>query len=625
MRVLDALVPSVVANLAVVLSFLDAYVIRDRVFSEFPDTSIMGDDRAAILARAQDLLNLPQLSLIQKEHISRLCHELRETAGLTRERREQIVQISAGAALLTGFVTNIIIIVATAVFTLLSVSEVYRVFAALIVVAALTAGIFQVWYALMRLPLSSVEEYHIALPGTRGDRGPSWGLLLRLELIVLNTLLFVELALSTLCRVNVSDVSRAKSVGRRHRTMTFRLSAACLLAGILACAQAGAQAPGQGASPSVGVVRAEKQPITETSEFVGRIAAVNRVDLVARVTAFIDRQTFDEGSEVKKGDLLYVLEQPPFQADLEAKKAAVQQAQAQLGNATLAFQRAEALLKTPAGQQSAVDTARATMLSDAAQVLSAQAQQKQAEINLGYTEIRAPIDGKIGRSLVTPGNVVSPGSGLLTRIVSQDPIYVLFPVPLRTALELRQRYAGRGGLKAVVVKLRLPDGRIYNQTGALDFFDNTVATSTDTLMLRGTIPNPVLTTAKVAGATVRELVADEFVTVLLEGAEPIELLAIPRAAILSDLRGDYVFTVDAQNKVEERRITLGQSSPTTASVLTGLNPGDLVVVDGVQKVHAGSVVAPTPVSPAPSAPPTALKGGTAAAAPTPEKSVAARQ
>ncbi len=294
---------------------------------------------------------------------------------------------------------------------------------------------------------------------------------------------------------------------------------------------------------------------------------MNRVALIARVTAFLEQEKFVEGSEVKKGDLLYVLEQPPFQADLAAKQAAVQQTQAQLANATLAYQRAESLLKTPAGQQSLVDSTRATMLSDAAQVLAAQAQEKQSEINLGYTEIHAPIDGKIGRTAVTVGNVVSPSSGVLTRIVSQDPMYVVFPVPLTTALQLRQRYADKGGLNAVVIRLRLPDGRVYDQTGKLDFFDNTVSLNTDTLLLRGSIPNPLLTKAKVNGATVRELVDNEFVTVLLEGAQPVELLAIPRAAVLSDIQGDYVFTVDAQDKVQERRITMGQSTATVATVL----------------------------------------------------------
>jgi membrane fusion protein, multidrug efflux system len=371
---------------------------------------------------------------------------------------------------------------------------------------------------------------------------------------------------------------------------------AVLLAMLLG-APVSAQAPGMGGPPSVGVVRAEKQPVTETNEFVGRIAAVNSVALIARVTGFLEQQDFVEGSEVKKGDLLYVLEQPPYQADLQAKKAAIQQAQAQLENATLAYQRAHSLLKTPAGQQSLVDSTKATMLSDAAQVLSTQAQEKQSAINLGYTEIRAPIAGKIGRTAVTVGNVVMANSGILATIVSQDPMYVVFPVPLRTALSLTHHYAAKGGFKAMAVRLRLPDGRIYDHPGAVDFIDNRVSASTDTLIWRGVIPNPNI--GNMNGEPVRELVANEFVTVLLQGAEPEHLLAVPRAAVLSDQQGDYVFTVGAGNKVQQTRITMGQSTPSVATVLTGLSPGESVIVDGVQKIRPGEVVSPGPAAPIP--------------------------
>ena len=193
--------------------------------------------------------------------------------------------------------------------------------------------------------------------------------------------------------------------------MRLRLPA-CLLAALLGLNVAHAQMPG-GAPPAVGVTRAEMQPITETSEFVGRIQATDRVNLVARVTAFLEQRLFTEGAEVNKGDLLYVLEQPPFQADLAAKQATVLQLQANLTNATIAYNRATSLLHTPAGQQSTVDDSRATMLADAALVQNAEAQLRLSQINLDYTQIRAPIGGKIGRTTVTVGNVVSPSSGTL--------------------------------------------------------------------------------------------------------------------------------------------------------------------------------------------------------------------
>jgi membrane fusion protein (multidrug efflux system) len=408
---------------------------------------------------------------------------------------------------------------------------------------------------------------------------------------------------------------RPQALGERADLMRLRLLACLLAAWIepifgLGLFPAQAQMPGAGAPPAVGVVRAQMQPITETSEFVGRIQAVDRVALVARVTAFMEQRLFTEGAEVNKGDLLYVLEQPPFQADLAAKQATVLQLQAQLTNATIAYNRAASLLRTPAGQQSTVDDARATMLADAALVQNAEAQVRTSQINLDYTQIRAPIGGKIGRTSLTVGNVVTPNSGVLATIVSQDPMYVVFPISLRTGLELRKRYVDKGGFNAVVIKLRLPDGRMYGQSGKLDFVDNTISASTDTIILRGTIPNPRLSESKVGDATNRELVDGEFVTVSLEGVQPVQLLTVPRAAVLSDQRGDYVYTVDAQNKVVQTRIQLGQATPTVASVLTGLTEGAMVIVDGVQKVHPGQVVSPGPASPPMAANPATLQGAT---------------
>ncbi len=157
--------------------------------------------------------------------------------------------------------------------------------------------------------------------------------------------------------------------------------------------------------------------------------------------------------------------------------------------------------------------------------------------------------------------MVSPTSGTLANLVSQDPMYVIFPIALRTGLELRDRYVPKGGFSAVQIRLRLPTGKIYGQVGHLDYVSPTVAQNTDTITLRGVIPNPLLPGMKAAGSGLRELTDGEFVTVLLEGVQPITVLAIPRAAVLSDQQGDYVYVVDAQNKAQIRRIHLGQSTP----------------------------------------------------------------
>jgi membrane fusion protein (multidrug efflux system) len=356
--------------------------------------------------------------------------------------------------------------------------------------------------------------------------------------------------------------------------------------------------PAPAAPPAVGVMDVVKRPITETNEYLGRIEATNRVAVVARVTAFLEKRLFDEGAEVKTGAELYQLERGPYEADLSSKQAQVVQLQATLENAKLTTDRARTLLGGPAGQQSSYDSAVANQRSLEAQVQAAQAQVQASQINLDYTNIRSPIDGKIGRTAVTDGNVVNPGSGTLTTIVSQDPMYITFPVSVREALELRERYAPKGGFKAVVIKLRLPDGRLYDQTGQLNFVNNTIAQTTDTILLRGSIANPPLHDSSFTplDGAFRELTDGEFVSVMLEGVQPVEVLAIPRSAVLSDQQGDYVFTVGADNKAEQHRIKLGQSTSTIAAVTSGLNLGDKVIVEGLQRVRPGQAVAPGPAN-----------------------------
>jgi membrane fusion protein, multidrug efflux system len=367
--------------------------------------------------------------------------------------------------------------------------------------------------------------------------------------------------------------------------------------------------PAQGRPPAVGVVRAERQQITQTDEFIGRIQAVGRVALVARVTAFLEKREFVEGAEVKQGDLLYLLEQPPFRAQVDADVASVAQLEAQHVYAEQQLARGRSLLSSPAGQQQQVDQDVANERSLAAQVGAAVAQLKQAQINLNYTEIRAPIDGKITTTAVTEGNVVSPTSGILATVVSQDPMYVIFPIAMRSALELRDRYAQKG-FGAVVIRIRLQTGKLYGEVGHLDYVSPIVDQTTDTITLRGVIPNPVLAGLKAGDPGSRELADGEFVTVLLEGVQPIRVLAIPRAAVLSDQQGDYVLIVDAQNKAQQRRIQLGQSTPSTAVVTSGLTEGELVISQGVQRVRPGEPVLASPASPPPSTSSEATPTGT---------------
>jgi membrane fusion protein, multidrug efflux system len=382
------------------------------------------------------------------------------------------------------------------------------------------------------------------------------------------------------------------------RSRPFGGLAISVAASLVFSSPALAQTPG-GGPPAVGVITAQKKPITQIQQFIGRIEAVNRVNIVARVTAQLEEAPFTEGAEVTKGDVLYRLERPPFEALVDSSKATIAQFQALLRNATLTTQRAQSLLTTPAGQQSAVDSALAQQQAYEAQLLGAQAQLKTSQINLDYTTIAAPIDGKIGRNVVTIGNIVGPTSGTLTSIVSQDPMYVTFPVPSRQFLDLSTHYTGQGGFNAVKIRIRLPDGALYGQEGKLDFVAPSIATSTDSINLRGTLPNPINPKTKPGDLNRRQLVDGEFVTVLLEGVEPILALGIPRAAVLSDQQGNYIYVVGNDDTVSQRRIQLGQSTPAVATVTAGLKEGEKVVVEGIQRIRPGVKVAPGPASPAP--------------------------
>jgi len=367
------------------------------------------------------------------------------------------------------------------------------------------------------------------------------------------------------------------------------------LVGIVLATSAMGQ-PAPSGPPPVGVATVQRQPMTDSYEFNGRIQAINSVNIVARVTAFLERQHFTEGADVKKGDLLYTLERPPYQAAVDVQKAAIAQAQAQLDNGKIELWRKQELVEKKAGTQQAVDTAEATQRTEAAQLQAAQAQLEIAQTNFDYTEIRSPIDGRIGRMSVTVGNVVNLQSGTLTTVVSQDPMYVIFPVPTRRAIELRERYADRGGFDAVKIQIRLPDGRLYDHAGTVDFINNAIAQDTDTLLIRAVIPNPILASQTAGGVNLRELVADEFVTVLLQSVSPKLVITVPRAAILADQQGSYVYVVDDQNIARQRRVTLGTLTPETAAIADGLKEGERVIVEGVQRARPNAPVTATPAA-----------------------------
>jgi len=388
--------------------------------------------------------------------------------------------------------------------------------------------------------------------------------------------------------------------GRRRvpfsHTVRVSLRGTVCLVGVILTSSAMGQSVPSSAPPAVGVITVERRPMTDSYEFNGRVQAVNSVNIVARVAAFLEQQLFAEGTDVKKGDLLYTLERPPYQAAVDVQRAAVAQAKAQLENGNIELWRKRDLVQKNAGTQQALDAAEATQRTQTAQLQAAEAQLESAQINLDYTEIRSPIDGRIGRTSVTVGNVVSLASGTLTTVVSQDPMYVVFPVPTRRAIELREEYSEKGGFDAVKIRLRLPDGRVYERSGKLDFINNTIAQDTDSVTVRGIIPNPVLGSQTAGGVNLRELIADEFATVILESIKPRLVIAVPRAAILADQQGDYVYVVDDQKIARQRRVRLGQLTPESAGIADGLKEGEQVIVEGVQRARPNVPVTPAPAS-----------------------------
>ena len=262
---------------------------------------------------------------------------------------------------------------------------------------------------------------------------------------------------------------------------------AILLAG---CGErAESQAPAAAAPPpAVTVVTTRLADITPTLGFNGRVVAEDKVDLRARVTGFLEKREFKEGADVKAGDLLFVIEKDHFQAVVDQRRAELASAEANRANTEVALRRGEQLVKNKNIPQAEVDQRRAADQMAAASILEAQAALRQAEINLGYTDITAPIAGRIGRASVSVGNLVGPDSGVLATIVSQDPIYVTFPVTQRELLEYRREQSGSG--HPPVVRVGLPDDTLYPHPGSLNFLDVQVDQGTDTVTVRADTAQP---------------------------------------------------------------------------------------------------------------------------------------
>jgi RND family efflux transporter MFP subunit len=332
--------------------------------------------------------------------------------------------------------------------------------------------------------------------------------------------------------------------------------------------------------PAVTVSQPVEQPVIEYTELTGTVAASKTVQLMARVAGFLESVNFKDGDIVKEGQVLFVIEQPPYVEQVKLNEAALVRAQAELD-------RQEAMMKENA-------TAKTTVENWVSQRDQAKAQLELAKINLAYTKVTAPFTGRIGARQVDPGNVVgTSGPTLLATLEELQPIYVNFNLNERDALRLRDlmkqygiEVGSRVGKEPVEVGLQNEKG--YPHIGVLDFADNSLSTSTGTIALRGVFKNADTT-----------LFPGLFARVRLPMGGPRPMLVIPGSAIGSDQQGDYVFVVGSDNVVARRSIVRGPITDRGFAIRTGLEKGDRVIVNGILNARAGEKVAPSEATPVP--------------------------
>ena len=358
----------------------------------------------------------------------------------------------------------------------------------------------------------------------------------------------------------------------------------CLLSLLIAgCDERKETAAAAPPKPAVGVRPVVTRGVKQSFEFVGRIKAVDKVDLRARVEGFLDKVLFREGQDVKAGDLLYQIEKVQFQAQVDQAKANLASAEAEVTNAQLQYDRAVELAQNQFRPQALVDQNKAALDTARAKVLQMQAALTQAQVNLDYTDIRcadrrphrphrlhARQSRQSGERRV--GDDRQPGPDL--RAVSGQ----------RARSRDHPRSAPEGGRRPRQDRDRGPplERREYPQRGVWNLTDPQVDQQTDTLIMRGTIPNPE-----------RRLIDGQFVTAVIRERQEEPRLVVPQAAVQIDQSGYYVLVVDDQHKVEQRRIQTGPNQDTDVVVTSGLREGENVIVDGIQKVRPGQVVQET--------------------------------
>ncbi|MGI9401434.1 MAG: efflux RND transporter periplasmic adaptor subunit [Rhizobiaceae bacterium] len=354
---------------------------------------------------------------------------------------------------------------------------------------------------------------------------------------------------------------------------------------LAACSDSGesaSQANAAEEAPGVSVISVTKKPFADSIEFIGQTEAFQKVDLRARVTGFLTEKAFEDGSIVAKDEQLFKIDPAEYEVALSSAKAGLAKAEAELLKWQQQLERTSTLVKDGTVSKATYDDAVAAEATAQADIAAAQANIKNAELDVGYTDIQSPIAGRIGKGQFDVGNLIGPDSGVLATVVALDPLRVVFSVSEKTYLTVQQNQA-EGGETNFVPRIRFANGELYPHPGELLFVDNEVDNTTGTIRVFMKFPNPEGT-----------LLPGLFVTVILSSETPVEQILIPISAVQLNQSGSFVLVVDGESKVETRPIETGDRNAGEIVVTSGLEPGDTIIVDGIQKVRPGMTVAAAP-------------------------------
>ncbi len=361
-----------------------------------------------------------------------------------------------------------------------------------------------------------------------------------------------------------------------RNTVSFGGAASALSAALLAVLLIAGPVPAQQA-PRVVVAVAELTEVSQTAAFNGRVVASQKVDIRARISGFVQEIGFTEGGTVEEGEVLFLLEDDTYRFTLDQAEASVAAAQSAEALALIERDRQKELNQRGSAADAVLQRAEADYQGRVADVRRLQAQRDQAALNVSYAEVKAPFAGRVGLTAVDVGALVGPETGPLLTLVKTDPMMVEFPVPERELLQFQAKAAEMSGTLAL--SLVRADGSIYNQQGSLNFTDVTVNQGTDTILLRASFPNP--DGALTDGALVS-------VRLAAEGAAP--QLTVPQQAIQRDLTGAFVLVVGADNIVQQRRVDVDRLADGLAVIASGLEAGEQVITEGLNKVRPGVTV-----------------------------------